>query len=246
MSAKNNADSRLKPALPAYRRILDEIRARIESGALKTGDRIESERDLAGRCGVSLMTARHAIKELETAGLVTRRVGAGTYVAPPKINFNRLQSFSEQMSGRGAAAASRIVGVHVTNEESEAAARLGLAPDAPLVKLERIRFGGDDPLAFETTYLSHDEFPQLARSARANGSVFDILQREYRMTLAYADEEVDATGVDGRVAEYLRLSRGSPVLRIRQVLYATNGRRLLYDVGIYRSDRHSLTIRRFR
>jgi DNA-binding GntR family transcriptional regulator len=36
------------------------------------------------------------------------------------------------------------------------------------------------------------------------------------------------------------------VLRIRQVLFSTSGRKLLYDVGIYRSDRHSLTIRRFR
>jgi GntR family transcriptional regulator len=245
--AKRTAPAGSKPvAGPAYRRILEEIRLRIEDGALKPGDRLESERELARRCDVSLMTARHAMKELEGEGLVVRRVGAGTYVAPPKIHFNRLLSFSEQMASRGVTASSTIVSVRVVEAEPELAARLGLATDSRLLKLERIRFGGDDPFAFETTYLSHDDFPLVARSPRAHDSLFETLQREYQLVPAYADEEVDATAADGRIAEYLQVPRGSPVLRIRQVLFSTSGRKLLYDVGIYRSDRHSLTIRRFR
>jgi len=231
---------------PAYRRILDEISLRIESGSLPPGTRLESERELAARCGVSLMTARHAMKELENKGLVTRRVGSGTYVSPPKIHFNKLLSFSAQMAARGVAASSRIVSVRVTDDEGELAARLGISPGGRLIKLERIRYGGAEPFAFETTYLSHDEFPLVARHARAHDSLFETLQREYQLVPAYADEEVDATAADGRIAEYLQVPRGSPVLRIRQVLFSTSGRKLLYDVGIYRSDRHSLTIRRFR
>jgi GntR family transcriptional regulator len=115
-----------------------------------------------------------------------------------------------------------------------------------LIRLERIRYGGEEPFAFETTYLSHDEFPLVARNARAHDSLFETLQREYQVVPAYADEEVDATAADGRIAEFLQVPRGSPVLRISQVLFSTSGRKLLYDVGIYRSDRHSLTIRRFR
>jgi GntR family transcriptional regulator len=246
MAEKASPPTRPETAGPAYRRILDEIRSRIETGTLKPGIRLESERELAVRCGVSLMTARHAMKELENEGLVSRRVGAGTYVAPPKIHFNKLLSFSEQMAGRGVGASSKVIGVRVTDDESELAARLGVAPGGRLVKLERIRYGGDEPFAFETTYLSHDEFPLVARNARAHDSLFETLQREYQLVPAYAEEEVDATAADGRIAEYLKVARGSPVLRIRQVLFSTTGRKLLYDVGIYRSDRHSLMIRRYR
>jgi GntR family transcriptional regulator len=245
MADKTPSTGKLVAAGPAYRRILEEIRSRIEEGKLKPGTRLESERELAGRCGVSLMTARHAMKELENEGLVVRRIGAGTYVAPPKIHFNKLLSFSEQMAARGVAASSNIISVRVT-EEPEPAARLGIPPGGRLVKLERVRYGGDEPFAFETTYLSDDEFPLIARNARTHDSLFETLQCEYQLVLAYADEEVDATAADGRIAEYLKVPRGSPVLRIRQVLFSTNGRRLLYDVGIYRSDRHSLLIRRFR
>ena len=66
------------------------------------------------------------------------------------------------------------------------------------------------------------------------------------MELAYADEEVDATAADTKVAELLQVPHGAPVLRIRQVIYSTKGKATIYVVGLYRSERHRLFIRRFR
>lgn len=136
--------------------------------------------------------------------------------------------------------------MHVVEDEFDVAARLGLPPGSRLLRLERIRYGGTEPFAFETTYLSHEDFPNVARKARANESLFETLRRDYGLEPAYADEEVDATSAEGKIAEYLQVPRGAPVLRIRQAAFDANGRKLLYDVGIYRSDRHSLVIRRFR
>src|SRR5881409_4311297 len=85
---------------PAYKRIQSVIWKRIETGQLKPGDIVDSERELARIHGVSLMTARHALAALEREGMVVRRRGAGTFVAPPKIHFNKLASFSEQMATR--------------------------------------------------------------------------------------------------------------------------------------------------
>src|SRR5882672_2231894 len=103
--------------LPAYQRICDSIRRRIEAGELKTGAPIESERSLARIYDVSPMTARQALKTLEGEGLVQRKVGAGTFVAPPRINFNRIVSFSEQMVSRGLRPYSKILSVNVTDQE---------------------------------------------------------------------------------------------------------------------------------
>jgi DNA-binding GntR family transcriptional regulator len=44
----------------------------------------------------------------------------------------------------------------------------------------------------------------------------------------------------------LQVHRGAAVLRIRQVIYSTNAKPTLYVVGFYRSERHTLFIRRFR
>ena len=79
-----------------------------------------------------------------------------------------------------------------------------------------------------------------------NQSLFAILKQTYKIELGYADEEIDATAADGRTAELLGLQRGEPVLRIRQIIYSKKGTATLYVLGLYRSDRHNLVIRRFR
>src|SRR5438034_10806449 len=84
--------SKNRNGLPAYQRIQGDRRERIESGELRSGDVVASERDLARIHQVSLMTARHALTSLEREGIVERRQGIGTFVAAPKIHFNKLRS----------------------------------------------------------------------------------------------------------------------------------------------------------
>ncbi|HUA16271.1 MAG TPA: GntR family transcriptional regulator [Verrucomicrobiae bacterium] len=232
--------------IPVYKQIQNAIRKRIETSGLKPGDLLASERELARAHGVSLMTARHALAGLEREGMVERRRGAGTFVASPKIHFNRLMSYSEQMSSRGLNPRSRVLIAKIIEHEPEIAARLRLEPTGKVVKIERLRETGDEPLALETCYVPADEFPDLAGAPLGRTSLFATLSHTYGVELAYADEEVDATPADASVAELLKIPRGGPILRIRQVIYSTKGRAVIYAVGFYRSDCHTLFIRRFR
>src|SRR5215510_78879 len=233
-------------ALPAYQRIQSGIRKRIDSGQLKPGDPVPSERHLARTHNVSLMTARHALTFLEREGLVERRRGIGTFVAPPKIHFNKLMSYTEQMAARTLTAGAKILFAKVVSDENEAAARLSLPPNSNIFKLERLRHAADEPFALETCYLDASEFSGLLEAPIARESLFAILERDFKIELGYADEEVDATAADPRIAELLGIPRREPLLRIRQVIYSTKGKAIMYVLGFYRSDRHNLVIRRFR
>ncbi len=221
------------------------IRKRIEAGQLKPGDAVDSERTLARIHSVSLMTARHSLTDLAREGLVERRHGVGTFVAPPKIHFNKLMSYTEQLTSRGLSARSRIVSSSIVSNELEIAARLGLPPIGKMIRLERVRQAADEPMAMETCYLSAEDFPSLSKTALERGSLFAILEREYGVEIAYADEEIDSTASDIRTAELLALPRNTPLLRIRQLIYSTKGKAVVYVLGLYRSG-HTLVIRRFR
>ena len=231
---------------PTYKRIQNAIRKRIEDGILKPGDAVASERELAKTHKVSLMTARHALADLAKEGMVERRHGSGTFVAPPKIHFNKLMSYTEQMASRGLAAYSKVISSAVLDNEPEIAARLSLSAASHLFMLERVRQAADEPFALETCYLSADEFPALAGGTLERGSLFVTLEREYGIELAYSDEEIDATAADLKTAELLAVTRGTPLLRIRQLIFTTKGKACMYVVGLYRSGRHTLLIRRFR
>jgi GntR family transcriptional regulator len=232
--------------IPAYQRIQSSIRKRIDAGQLRPGDPVSSERDLAKLHQVSLMTARHALATLEHEGLVERRRGIGTFVAAPKIHFNKLMSYTEQMAARSLSAASKVLSLKTVDNEPEVSARLSLAANEPIIKLERVRQAGDEPFALETCYLSLTEFPDLLDAPLGRESLFAFLERTYGVKLGYSDEEIDATAAEPQTAELLGVPRREPLLRIRQLIFSTKGKPLMYVLGIYRSDRHNFVIRRFR
>ena len=71
----------LKMAKHKYRQIFDKLQEDISSGRYKPGKRLPSEAELVRRFGASRMTVFRAMHELQSLGLVTRRVGSGTYVS---------------------------------------------------------------------------------------------------------------------------------------------------------------------
>src|SRR5918998_3745168 len=58
----------------------EHLRELVSSGALRPGDRLPSERELASRLGVSRPTLREAVRGLVIMGLLETRHGAGTFV----------------------------------------------------------------------------------------------------------------------------------------------------------------------
>lgn len=162
MGARMPSKSRSN-GLPAYQRIQGTIRKRIDAGDLRTGDAVPSERDLARIHQVSLMTARHALATLEREGVVERRRGIGTFVSAPKIHFNKLMSYTEQMASRSMTAGSKVLFSKIIDDEQEANARLSLSPKSGVLKLERLRHAAGEPFALETCYLSAAQFPDCSR-----------------------------------------------------------------------------------
>ena len=79
----------LKPCLlrredgPLYRQLLDRMRAPIDSGALGVGSALPREAVLAERFGVSLITVRQALRELEIEGLIKKQTAKPAVVAAP-------------------------------------------------------------------------------------------------------------------------------------------------------------------
>ena len=71
--------------LPLYLQVVAQVRELISRGALKVGDRLPANRELAETLGVNRTTVSNAYAELEADGLITSHVGRGTFVsAVPK------------------------------------------------------------------------------------------------------------------------------------------------------------------
>jgi GntR family transcriptional regulator len=150
------------------------------------------------------------------------------------------------MAARGLSVRTKVLSFNVVDNEHEAAARLALNAGTPVIRVERLRLGGEEPFALETCYLPAQQFSRLDSESLERGSLFSILQYDYGVEFSYSDEEIDATNPSPATARLLKLPRGLPLLRIRQVIYSTKSRPTIYVLGFYRSDRHRLLLRRYR
>src|SRR5438093_11585839 len=86
--------------IPMYYQIMNQLREKIAEGEYSPHSTLPPERELVEIYQVSRMTIRQAITELVNEGLLVRRKGIGTFVAPPKIEqtLNSLTSFTEDMA----------------------------------------------------------------------------------------------------------------------------------------------------
>ena len=85
--------------IPIYLQILNQVKRLIAAGRLTPGDEIPPIRVLAEQLTVNPNTVARAYLELERAGVVTKRQGAGTYVAEkpsPLSRKEKLRLLSER------------------------------------------------------------------------------------------------------------------------------------------------------
>ena len=67
-------------AEPVYRQLAAILRAQIESGELRPGRPVTSERTLTQRYGVAVVTVKKAVEVLRSEGLVHTVIGRGIFV----------------------------------------------------------------------------------------------------------------------------------------------------------------------
>lgn len=90
-------------ATPHYQRIKQDLLQRITAGEWLPGQAIPAEAVLAEQFSVARMTVNRALQELARDGVLLRRRGSGTYVAPPPVQTSLLQirNIADEVTERG-------------------------------------------------------------------------------------------------------------------------------------------------
>ncbi|MDC1512497.1 UTRA domain-containing protein [Porticoccaceae bacterium] len=119
--------SQNREKFPRYAQIKSHIKAQLDSGLWRIGERIPSETQLSDDFSVSRMTARRAVQELADEGLLERSVGAGTFVAQPPspISAVELPDFQQHFSFSNPQYSNRIIALEAIAAERDIAALLG-------------------------------------------------------------------------------------------------------------------------
>lgn len=222
-------------ATPLYLQLEAALRDQLTSGTWKPGEAMPPERDLAERFKVSRLTLRKALERLEAQGLVQRRQGSGTYVAPRMEQpLSALTGFSADMRARGLEPHDRWLKRGLFAASPEEILALSLSPGERVARIERVRSAQGEPMAIERACIPALLLPD---PERVQDSLYGHLEvRGLRPVRAL--QRLRAVAASRAEAELLGLRTGEPVLYIERLSYLENGSVLEFTRSHYRGDRY--------
>lgn len=226
--------------IPMYYQIMNQLREKIEAGEYTVDSALPPERELVEAYDVSRMTIRQAILELVNEGILIRRKGIGTFVAPPKIEqaLSSLTSFTEDMAQRGMKAGSRIVSFKEIVPDPTIRKSLGLNAEEMAYECVRLRLADEAPMALETTTLVASLCPGLCAEDVENQSLYKVLGERWNIELNYAMQTLEPLLAPPYEASLLHVAPGSPLLLMHRVTYDHSGRAFEHVKSLYRGDRY--------
>ena len=230
--------------LPIYYQLKELIRQKIAQGVWKPGDLLPSERELSEQYGISRMTARQALNELLSDGLVRRVQGRGTFVAELKViqHLTRLTGYTEDMAKRGLRSGARVLQLAEIEASDRVAEALAVELGVSIVFLERLRLAEGTPMAIETSHIHFDGVQELLEEDFENDSLYRILSEKYDVVPTRAEQQMEAALCSQRWQELLELQAGAPVLEMRRTTFDQHGRPVEYVESVYRGDRYAFYI----
>lgn len=233
---------------PFYAQVRDALRAQILDGTLASHDRIPSENQMVEMFGVSRITVRQALQELENEGLIFRVHGKGTFVSKPKAfqDLTTLQSFGEAMHPHGHETFSKLVSVREMIADGLPKERLRLGKGERMVEIKRVRYLNREPMSCETSYFTLGVGRRLAREDLSTQDILVILENVLGIDIGHANLILGSTLADEQQARLLDTESESPMLHIERLVTSSDGSPLMFEHLYHRGDsfRYTVSVKR--
>lgn len=227
---------------PLYNRATEALEQLIEDGQYQPGDQLPPEGELAKQMGISRATLREVLGNLESAGIITRRHGIGTFVTAPARGrlhggLEQLLSFRALLSSAEEYELKTGWTIDTTSARTEIADLLLLEPESTLLHVEMIAALDSAPFAYLDSYLEESLVDVEALRRFEYGSLLDYLVENSTPRISYTHTNIYAISADPDVADRLEVNTGHPVLNLVETFYTDTGQPAMYSINYFLTER---------
>ncbi|HWD97659.1 MAG TPA: GntR family transcriptional regulator [Bryobacteraceae bacterium] len=226
--------------VPVYIQISDAIRERIEAGELQPDAVLPSSQLLCEKLGITRMTLRQAYAVLEREGLIDAQRGRGTFIRKSRIDrtLSRMIGFSEEMRACGKKPSSRILAFKQTEPSDLASGFL----ESEVYRIERLRLADREPMAIERVEIAAALCPGLEQFDLAKESLYEVLDREYRVRFTRCEQVVSASIPDARQRQLLHVGADVALLNVTRRSFTNPDRPASCGITQYRGDLYTASV----
>lgn len=228
--------------LPLYHRLYVILRERIVNGDYRAGHVLPSEADLMTSFGVSRITVKRALDDLAAEGLVERSRGRGTTVTQAGASMRVGSPISASIDGLltslsviGQGTSVEIDAFEYQPANPYVAEQLRIPVGTVVQRASRVRHLNSEPFSHSTSYVLESIGRSFTADDMLNTPLIDLIQRS--ATIAQVQQAITCTLADNVSARLLKVSVGSPLLKLRRVFIDTDGRPVDFAEILYTPDR---------
>lgn len=228
---------------PVYRQLQRQIIRMIENGELVDGDSLPSERALADALNLSRTTVRRCYDELRGQDYISTHGRAGVMVkTPPHVNpeLGKLKGFTEEMREIGVKPSTRLLQREIVSDRTIASI-FNRPSTARFLKLVRLRLGDGLPMTREVAWYDLTSAPAMA-DWDVSGSAYQFLKASCSITLADAEQTIEAAMSNAEEMLAFDFSEPGPCLLLKRKTYTTTGQMVEYVEGTFRGDAYTYRI----
>ena len=226
-----------------HRQLAQQLRDAILAGTYQAGDRIETEQELGACYGVSRITARQAVLQLVSEGLLARRQGKGTFVTTPPVrhDLHELRGFFDELVARGVNPEIELLEFGKQLPPPRVAARLQ-SGSKPLTNWQRLYSRQGEPFAVAWVYLA-PSVGRVTRALAAQHTSFQIIESVRGLKIDHADISIRAQASNAQTRKLLRMPAGTPLIALERISYLADQTPVEYALYCAHADSYEYAFR---
>ena len=220
---------------PLYHQIYIHLRQLLTETELDTNEALPSEPALAQRYGVSRVTIRKTLDQLESEGLITRVHGKGTFparAAGPQDKANISSGLDNLLSFEARTSAVNLEWQMISADPAIAQQ----LDSARCLRITRLRSREGAPMSFTTLHVPERYVHLLDEAETADEPIVRALDRK-GVTAQRAEQVISAIAAPATMARELHVKAGSPLIVMRRVIYDQHQVPVLHQESRYPPDR---------
>lgn len=207
--------------MPAYYQIKMRILDMIKQDMYEVGDKLPTDSEFCTQYGVSRITVRRALSELEQEGYIERIQGKGSYLKFKGLdqNIEKFYSFNDEIHKMGMVPSSIFLKLELIAADSTIADILKISEGDKVYLLERLRLANDIIIAYDRSYLPEYIVPGFNKNMISSGSMYDAMERHFDAKPTVAEESLEAISINEKDAMKMRLKPNSSQLLVKRLSY---------------------------
>lgn len=225
--------------MPKYELIYQDLMKKIDREEYKPHEKLPGEHELMEIYQVSRDTIRKALALLVQNGYIQKSKGRGSIVIERdrfELPVSGLQSFKEVSNKMGRRIQTEVVSIQKISANRKLMELFDISADTKIWEVKRVRRVDGERVILDIDYFNEEVVPYLDETI-AEDSIYNYLENELDLKIAYADKQITCPPVDSQDQELLDMKDFKLLVEVRSFTYLDNAHIFQYTISRHRPDK---------